>query len=83
VGQGTLDAGMRPDWRTRSQLTTNNGLLGIEMGGFFAFVGGSVGGWIGWVVGAHIGLMTAYVLSVAGTAVGVFGGRRAASLLLD
>ena len=74
---------MRPDQRTCSQLTTNDGLLGIEMGGFFAFVGASVGGWIGWVVGAHIGLMTAYVLSVVGTALGVFGGRRAASSLLD
>ena len=55
----------------------------MEMGGFFAFVGGSVGGWIGWGVGAHIGLLTAYVLSVVGSALGVFGGRRAASSLLD
>ena len=66
-----------------SQLTGNGGLLQIEMSGFFAFVGASIGGWIGWLVGAHIGLMTAYMLSVVGTAVGLIGGRAAASRLLE
>jgi len=53
------------------------------MSGFFAFVGANVGGWIGWVLGAHMGLMSACMLSIVGTAVGVWGGRRAASALLD
>jgi hypothetical protein len=53
------------------------------MSTFFAFIGASVGGWLGWIVGTHVGLMTAYVLSVVGTAVGVYYGRQAASSLLD
>jgi hypothetical protein len=53
------------------------------MSAFFAFIGASVGGWIGWAVGAHVGLMTAYMLSVVGTALGVYGGRVAAAALLD
>jgi hypothetical protein len=53
------------------------------MRGFFTFLGATVGGWIGWAVGEHVGLMTAYMLSVVGTAVGVYGGRRFTSSLLD
>ena len=53
------------------------------MSGFFAFVGANVGGWIGWVLGAHAGFMTACMLSIVGTAVGVYGGRRVASALLE
>jgi hypothetical protein len=53
------------------------------MSAFFAFIGASVGGWLGWIVGAHVGLMTAYVLSVVGTAIGVYYGRRAAASLLE
>jgi hypothetical protein len=69
--------------RRRLQLTANDGLLQIAMSRFFAFIGASVGGWIGWIVGAEVGLMTAYLLSVVGTAAGVIGGRRAASRLLE
>jgi hypothetical protein len=53
------------------------------MGTFFAIIGSSIGGWIGWVVGMRIGLMTAYVLGVAGTAAGVYYGRRLYDQLLD
>jgi len=53
------------------------------MNAFFAFVGANVGGWLGWTIGSHIGLMTAYVLCVVGTAGGVYAGRRAAASLLD
>lgn len=31
------------------------------MSGYFSFIGASLGGWLGWIVGAHVGLMTAYV----------------------
>jgi len=53
------------------------------MGGFFAFVGANVGGWIGWTLGGHLGFMSACMLSIVGTAAGVYGGRRAAAALLD
>ena len=53
------------------------------MSTFFALIGANVGGWIGWVVGAPFGLMTACMLSAVGTALGVYGGRRVASSLLD
>ena len=53
------------------------------MNAFFAFVGATVGGWIGWAVGAHVGVMTAYLLSVGGTAAGIYAGRRAADALLE
>src|SRR5437867_7164287 len=66
-----------------SQLAPNAGVLEIEMSTFFALIGANVGGWIGWVVGAPFGLMTACMLSVVGTALGVYGGRRVASSLLD
>jgi hypothetical protein len=52
------------------------------MGTFFAIIGSSIGGWLGWIVGAKIGLMSAYMLSVVGTAGGVYYGRRLYSDLL-
>jgi uncharacterized membrane protein YeaQ/YmgE (transglycosylase-associated protein family) len=53
------------------------------MSAFFAFVGAAVGGWIGWALGEYGGTMTAYMLSVVGTAVGVYVGRRAADAVLE
>jgi hypothetical protein len=53
------------------------------MSNFLAFVGASVGGWAGWAVGAPLGIMSAWTLSVVGMAVGVYAGRRAAAALLD
>ncbi len=76
----TGSATPHPPW---SQLAPNAGVLEIEMSTFFALIGANVGGWIGWVVGAHVGLMTACMLSAVGTALGVYGGRRVASSLLD
>lgn len=52
------------------------------MNAFFAFLGATIGGWIGWAAGAHVGVMTAYMLSVGGTAVGVYAGRRIADELM-
>lgn len=43
------------------------------------FLGLSVGGWIGWVVGARFGLFAAFLLCVVGTALGLYLGRRIAS----
>ena len=53
------------------------------MSGFFAFLGANVGGWIGWKLGAHVGFMSACMLSIVGTAMGVYAGRRVAAALLD
>ncbi len=50
---------------------------------FLGIVFAVVGGWIGWRIGMHIGLLTAYFASVAGTAGGIFAGRRFAENLLD
>ena len=40
------------------------------------FIGATLGGAAGWWVGARVGTMTAFFLSVLGTAAGVYGARR-------
>ena len=40
------------------------------------FVGASIGGYAGWALGAPVGIMTAFVVSVVGTGVGIYAGRR-------
>jgi hypothetical protein len=42
------------------------------------FLGLSVGGWVGWAVGAPFGLFGAFFLGVIGTALGLYVGRRIA-----
>lgn len=46
------------------------------MSTFLILIGASIGGAIGWWAGGDFGLMTAYILSVVGTAAGVFAVRR-------
>jgi hypothetical protein len=41
-----------------------------------SFVGATAGGWVGWAMGAWAGVFTAFVLSMVGTAAGVYVGRR-------
>lgn len=43
----------------------------------------SVGGWIGWWIGEHIGIMTAYLLSVFGAAAGLYLGRKLMTSYLE
>ena len=43
----------------------------------------SAGGWIGWWVGEHVGIMTAYFLSVLGAAAGLYFGRKLMSSYLE
>jgi uncharacterized membrane protein YbhN (UPF0104 family) len=45
-------------------------------------LGATLGGAIGWWLGARVGTMTAFVVSVLGTGVGVYAGRRIAQSLL-
>jgi hypothetical protein len=42
------------------------------------FLGLSVGGWIGWAVGAPFGMFAAFMLSIVGTGLGLYVGRRIA-----
>ena len=53
------------------------------MGKLLAFLGATVGGAIGWWLGAQVSTMTAFIISVVGTAVGVYAGRRVAGSLLS
>jgi len=53
------------------------------MSKILTLLGATVGGAIGWWLGARIGMMTAFVLSTFGTGVGVYAGRRIAALLPD
>jgi hypothetical protein len=36
----------------------------------------SVGGWIGWGLGAPFGIFVAFMLSIVGTAIGVYAANR-------
>jgi len=58
--------------------SSNEGPSFPRMTKLLGFIGSSVGGAIGWAAGAGLGTMTAFVLCVIGTAVGLYGGRRAA-----
>ena len=46
------------------------------MAGILGLVGASLGGWIGWALGERFGIMTAFFLSLVGTAFGVWGAHR-------
>ena len=48
------------------------------MNKMLAFLGATVGGYAGWALGATIGTMSAFVVSMVGTAAGVYAGRRIA-----
>jgi hypothetical protein len=49
------------------------------MSKLFATLGATIGGAAGWWLGAHMGTMTAFFVSVIGTAFGVYAGRRLAA----
>jgi hypothetical protein len=42
------------------------------------FVGLNLGGYVGWILGEHIGLMTAFAVSSAGSLLGVYAGWKVA-----
>jgi hypothetical protein len=45
--------------------------------------GASVGGGVGWWLGSRFGIMTGFILSVIGTAAGVYLSRRLITHFLD
>jgi uncharacterized membrane protein YeaQ/YmgE (transglycosylase-associated protein family) len=49
-----------------------------SMNKILGFVGATVGGYAGWWLGAHVGIMTAFIVSIIGTALGVYAGRQIA-----
>ncbi|MDB4950919.1 MAG: hypothetical protein JWM27_3568 [Gemmatimonadetes bacterium] len=48
------------------------------MGKLMAFIGMSIGGWIGWALGEKAGMMTASTLSAVGSGVGLYVGAKIA-----
>jgi len=52
------------------------GYIPVEMAitRLLGFVGATLGGTIGWYLGAPVGMMTAFVLSIIGTGVGMYLG---------
>ena len=50
----------------------------IPMGRLFGFVGSTILGYIGWFLGARIGITTAVILSIVGTGLGIYYGRKVA-----
>ena len=53
------------------------------MGRLFAFVGSTIGGYAGWALGAPVGLTTAVMVSMVGTGIGIYYGRRIAKIYID
>jgi len=45
----------------------------------FGWLGMFVGGWIGWAIGATVSIFTAFIVSMVGTGVGLYFGRRLAN----
>ena len=53
------------------------------MKGFLNCFGMSVGGWIGWAIGAPVFIFTAFMVSMVGTGVGLFCTQRLIKRLLS
>ena len=44
----------------------------------YSFIGATVGSYAGWALGATVGFMTAFMVSMVGMGVGIYAGRRVA-----
>jgi hypothetical protein len=51
------------------------------MNKLLAFVGATIGGYLGWWLGARVGIMTAFMVSMIGTGAGIYFARRVAKEL--
>ena len=49
----------------------------------FTLVGGTLGSYAGWALGATVGTMTAFMVSMVGTGVGIYAGLRLARRYVD
>lgn len=45
----------------------------------FGLIGATVGGWLGWVIGAPVSLFIAFMIGMIGTGVGMYIGYRIAA----
>lgn len=45
-------------------------------------IGMSVGGWLGWTIGAWVSFFTAFIVGMVGTGVGLYAARRLTKRLL-
>lgn len=52
------------------------------MNRLFNLIGMTIGGWIGWQVGALVSFFTAFIVSMIGTGFGLFAAQRALKRLL-
>ena len=48
------------------------------MGKLFSFLGATIGSYGGWALGATVGFTTAFMVSMVGTGIGIYVGRRVA-----
>jgi hypothetical protein len=48
------------------------------MSKLFMLIGSTLGSYAGWWLGAHVGVMSAFIVSMVGTGLGIYGGRRVA-----
>jgi hypothetical protein len=48
------------------------------MGKLFSFIGATIGSYAGWALGARVGFTTAFMVSMVGTGIGIYFGRRVA-----
>jgi hypothetical protein len=46
------------------------------------FIGMTVGGWIGWYLGALVSIFTAFVVSMVGTGLGLYAAQRVTKRLM-
>lgn len=48
----------------------------------FSLVGMTIGGWLGWALGAPISIFTAFMVSMVGTGLGLYAALRISKRLL-
>ena len=56
--------------------------LGRDLQKLLTMLGMTIGGYIGWLIGAPVGIFTAFILSMVGTGAGVYTARRFAERFL-
>jgi hypothetical protein len=78
----TGDAVLRIPW-THERFSRKSSPSRWTMSKLLILLGASVGGAIGWWLGARVGIMTAFVVSMLGTGIGVYVGRRIATSLAE
>ena len=44
----------------------------------YSFIGATIGSYAGWALGSTVGIMTAFMVSMVGTGLGIYAGRRVA-----